>query len=90
MGLTTSGHTKSIGDVFETIAGAYYTEKGYDALYEWMKRTYDPIIPVAVNAFHEQYVSHRCCHACASSNIHFKLQKTWKRRGGSFHPDGFA
>ena len=52
MGLTTSGQTKTIGDVFETIVGAYYTEKGFDALYQWTKRTYEPIIAATIDAFY--------------------------------------
>ena len=52
MGLTTTGHTKSIGDVFETLMGAYYTEKGFNGLYEWTRRTYEPVLLAAINAYY--------------------------------------
>ncbi|KAJ3552253.1 hypothetical protein NM688_g4250 [Phlebia brevispora] len=51
MGLTTSGSTKSIGDVFETLMGAYFLEKGFQSLYEWTRRTFEPIIMAAYEAY---------------------------------------
>ena len=42
---------KTIGDIFETLMGAYYTEKGFDALYEWTRRAYEPIITAAIKAY---------------------------------------
>ena len=45
--------TKSIGDVFETIAGAYFNEKGFDALHAWASSFYEPLIKAASVAFDE-------------------------------------
>lgn len=43
--------TKNIGDVFETIVGAYYTEKGFDAVHQWALRIYEPLVQEASVAF---------------------------------------
>ncbi|KAI0695142.1 hypothetical protein BC835DRAFT_1544575 [Cytidiella melzeri] len=51
MGLRISADTKSIGDVFETMIGAFYTEKGFGALHDWVKRSFEPIIEAAAAAF---------------------------------------
>ena len=57
MGVTISADTKSIGDVFETMMGAYFTEKGFDALHAWVKRAFEPVIEAAAGAFdRHQYV----------------------------------
>ena len=45
--------TKNIGDVFETIVGAYYTEKGFEAVHEWAMRVYEPLVHEANTAFDE-------------------------------------
>lgn len=54
LGIATNGHAKDIGDIFETIVGAYYTEKGFAALCEWTNRVYEPILLAAIEAFHKQ------------------------------------
>ena len=51
MGLRLTADMKSIGDIFETMVGAYYTEKGFQALHEWMKRSFEPILQAAALAF---------------------------------------
>ncbi|KAI0094804.1 hypothetical protein BDY19DRAFT_914699 [Irpex rosettiformis] len=51
MGLRLTADTKSIGDIFETMIGAYYTEKGFHALHDWMKRSFEPILGAAALAF---------------------------------------
>ena len=45
--------TKNIGDLFETIVGAYYTEKGFEALHAWASPVYAPLIRAASIAFDE-------------------------------------
>ncbi|EKM61127.1 uncharacterized protein PHACADRAFT_204280 [Phanerochaete carnosa HHB-10118-sp] len=45
--------TKNIGDVFETIVGAYYTEKGFEAVHAWAIRIYEPLVREASIAFDE-------------------------------------
>jgi dsRNA-specific ribonuclease len=56
MGILHSGaDTKNIGDIFETIAGAYYMEKGFDALHAWASPVYEPLIQAASDAFDEVY-----------------------------------
>lgn len=51
MGLTKAADTKTIGDVFETIVGAYHTEKGFDAVQVWAHRLYEPLVQAASVAF---------------------------------------
>jgi dsRNA-specific ribonuclease len=51
MGIKISADTKSIGDVFETMIGAYFTEKGFEALHEWVKRSFESLIDAAAAAF---------------------------------------
>lgn len=43
--------TKNIGDIFEAIVGAYYTEKGFEAVHLWASRVYDDLVHVASVAF---------------------------------------
>ena len=45
--------TKNIGDAFETIVGAYYTEKGFDAFHVWASRIYEHLVREASAAFDE-------------------------------------
>lgn len=57
MGLIRSGeNAKTVGDVFETIIGAYFTEKGFEAVHIWATRVYEPLIRAANIAFDEAYV----------------------------------
>lgn len=52
MKLENGGHdTKSIGDIFEAIIGAYYTEKGFEAVHVWASRVYEVLIRKASVAF---------------------------------------
>lgn len=52
MKLENSGHdTKSVGDIFEVIIGAYYTEKGFGAVHAWASRVYEVLIHEASIAF---------------------------------------
>lgn len=69
MGVTISADTKLVGDVFETMVGAYYTEKGFDALHAWVQRAFEPVIEAAASAFdHYQCVcmSIACKLACSN------------------------
>ena len=43
--------TKNIGDIFEAIVGAYYTEKGFEAVHEWASRVYQILVREASVAF---------------------------------------
>lgn len=45
--------TKNIGDIFEVIVGAYYTEKGFEAVHAWAFRIYEPLVRDASIAFDE-------------------------------------
>ncbi|KAI0348541.1 ribonuclease III [Trametopsis cervina] len=58
MGVRISADTKSLGDVFETMMGAYYTEKGFDALNVWVKHAFGPVIEAAAAAF-DQHLAER-------------------------------
>lgn len=42
---------KTVGDIFEAIIGAYYTEKGFDAVYAWASRVYETLVQKASTAF---------------------------------------
>ncbi|CDO75472.1 hypothetical protein BN946_scf184935.g8 [Trametes cinnabarina] len=42
---------KATADLFETVIGAYYLDHGFEALYEWVKEIYTPLIKVTVNVF---------------------------------------
>ena len=44
---------KNIGDIFEAIVGAYYTEKGFEAVHEWANRVYETLVHEASIAFDE-------------------------------------
>ncbi|OBZ78605.1 Ribonuclease 3 [Grifola frondosa] len=44
---------KDTADLFETVVGAYYLECGFEALYDWMKDIYKPLIAVAKQKFIE-------------------------------------
>ncbi|KAH9898291.1 ribonuclease III domain-containing protein [Cubamyces lactineus] len=43
---------KATADLFETVIGAYYLDHGFEALYEWVKEIYTPLINAAVHTFH--------------------------------------
>ncbi|KZT06008.1 ribonuclease III [Laetiporus sulphureus 93-53] len=43
---------KATADLFETVIGAYYLEKGFEALCAWVQEIYEPLIKVARKAFY--------------------------------------
>lgn len=47
---------KATADLFETVIGAYYLDHGFEALYEWVKEIYDPLIKVTAKTFHARSV----------------------------------
>lgn len=47
---------KATADLFETVIGAYYLDHGFEALYDWVKEIYDPLIKVTAKTFHARYV----------------------------------
>ena len=58
MHIENSGHdTKSTGDIFEAIIGAYYTEKGFEAVHAWASRFYQSLIRETSLAFDSWSVS---------------------------------
>ncbi|KAJ8495633.1 hypothetical protein ONZ51_g1583 [Trametes cubensis] len=42
---------KATADLFETVIGAYYLDHGFEALYEWVKEIYTPLINATVHTF---------------------------------------
>jgi len=44
---------KATADLFETVLGAYYKEKGFTALCDWVADIYAPLVTVATKAFYE-------------------------------------
>jgi len=44
---------KATADLFETVIGAYYLESGFEALCDWMREMYKPLIAAAKRTFYE-------------------------------------
>ncbi|THH34057.1 hypothetical protein EUX98_g163 [Antrodiella citrinella] len=42
---------KKTADLFEAVIGAYYMERGFEALYEWVNEIYAPLIVIAKKSF---------------------------------------
>ncbi|KAF9822101.1 hypothetical protein IEO21_00095 [Rhodonia placenta] len=53
--LKTKPEIKATADLFETVIGAYYLERGFEALCEWVKEIYRPLIIVAQKTYIEWY-----------------------------------
>ncbi|KAI0778294.1 hypothetical protein BD413DRAFT_508224 [Trametes elegans] len=43
---------KATADLFETVIGAYYLDHGFEALYQWVKVIYTPLIKAVTNTFY--------------------------------------
>lgn len=42
---------KATGDLFETVIGAYYLERGFESLSEWVGELFAPLIATAREAY---------------------------------------
>lgn len=60
--LKTKPEIKATADLFETVIGAYYLERGFEALCEWVKEIYRPLIIVAQKTYIEWHRSGKKRH----------------------------
>ncbi|KAI8990538.1 ribonuclease III domain-containing protein [Trametes punicea] len=59
---------KATADLFETVIGAYYLDHGFEALYEWVREIYTPLIKTAADAFYAGKSRPAKRHRCQDPN----------------------